>query len=107
MVGATLPVMRRPCALQTGLWDLSAWFSRADLSSQNQEAGSEKGPRPQSVKMAQERSPTVISPMNSRSIILSKSQANSIPQNIRQRLCHDYVGLIERIQRWLNSGEGH
>lgn len=67
-------MMRWLCTLQTGLWDLSAWLSRADLSSQNQEAGSEKGPRPQSVKMAQERIPTGILPMNSRSIILSHRQ---------------------------------
>lgn len=65
------------------------------------------GPRPQTVKMAPERSPTGMSPMNSRSIILGKSQANSIPQNIRHRLCHDYVGFIERIQRWLNSRESY
>ena len=65
------------------------------------------GPRPQTVKTARERSPTGVSPMNSRSILLGKSQASSVPQNIRQRLCHDYVAFIERIQRWLSSRESY
>ena len=65
------------------------------------------GPRPQTVKTARGRSPTGVSPMNSRSILLGKSQASSVPQNVRQRLCHDYVGFIERIQRWLNSRESY
>lgn len=40
--------------------------------------------------------------MNRRAEVLSKTQANSIPQNIRERLGLDSAGFVERIQRWLN-----
>lgn len=54
------------------------------------------------MKAVQELKPPGISSVNRRAEVLSKTQANSIPQNIRERLGLDSAGFVERIQRWLN-----
>lgn len=47
--------------------------------------------------------PTRVSPMVTGPEILGETQANPISENIREMICHDEVGFIKRIQRWLNN----